>query len=55
MQHTFLCIISLPSQHDYDVKMPNFKCYRGCNQVTTNFFFLFLNLVMVHRNSTRGV
>ena len=27
MQQTFLYIISLPSLHDYDVKMPNFKCY----------------------------
>ena len=40
MQHAFLGIISLPSQHDYDVKMPNFKCYRGCNQATTIFFSL---------------
>ena len=40
MQHTFLYIISLPSLHNYDVKMPNFKCYRGCNEARTKFFSL---------------
>ena len=29
--------ISLPSLHDYDVKMPNFPMYRGSTQATTKF------------------
>ena len=29
--------ISLPSLHDYDVKMPNFTLYRGRTQATTKF------------------
>ena len=29
--------ISLPSLHDYDVKMPNFTLYRGSTQATTKF------------------
>ena len=31
--------ISLPSLHDYDVKMPNCKFYGGRKQATTNLFF----------------
>ena len=42
--------ISLPSLHDYDVKMPSYTFYGGREQATTNFF-LFLNLDMVHKNS----
>ena len=29
--------ISLPSLHDYDVKMNNFPMYRGSTQATTKF------------------
>ena len=36
MHHAFL-YISLPSLHDYDVKMPNFTMYRGSTQATTKF------------------
>ena len=36
--HAFL-YISLPSLHDYDVKMPNCKFYGGRKQATTNLFF----------------
>ena len=36
VHHAFL-YISLPSLHDYDVKMPNFKFYRGSTQATTKF------------------
>ena len=36
--HAFL-YISLPSLHEYDVKMPNCKFYGARNQATTNFFF----------------
>ena len=36
VQHTFL-YISLPSLHDYDVKMPDFKLYGGRKQAATNF------------------
>ena len=36
--HAFL-YISLPSLHDYDVKMPNITFYRGRKQATTKFSF----------------
>ena len=36
VHHAFL-YISLPSLHDYDVKMPNFTLYRGSTQGTTKF------------------
>ena len=39
VHHAFL-YISLPSLHDYDVKMPNCKFYGGRKQATTNLFFL---------------
>ena len=38
VHHAFL-YISLPSLHDYDVKMPNCKFYEGRKQATTNLFF----------------
>ena len=38
VHHAFL-YISLPSLHDYDVKMPNCKFYGGRKQATTNLFF----------------
>ena len=40
VHHAFL-YISLPSLHDYDVKMPNFTFYGGRKQATTNFSFPF--------------
>ena len=36
VHHAFL-YISLPSLHDYDVKMPNFTMYRGSTQATSKF------------------
>ena len=36
VHHAFL-YISLPSLHDYDVKMPKFTMYRGSTQATTKF------------------
>ena len=36
VHHAFL-YISLPSLHDYDIKMPNFTIYRGSIQATTKF------------------
>jgi len=36
VHHTF-SYISLPSLHDYDVKMPNSTFYGGRKQATTNF------------------
>ena len=36
LHHAFL-YISLPSLHDYDVKMPNFTMYRGSTEATTKF------------------
>ena len=38
VRHAFL-YISLPSLHDYDVKMPNCKFCGGRKQATTNLFF----------------
>ena len=38
VHHAFL-YISLPSLHDYDVKMSNYKFYGGRKQATTNLFF----------------
>ena len=38
VHHAFL-YISLPSLHDYDVKMLNCKLYGGRKQATTNLFF----------------
>ena len=52
VHHAFL-YISLPSLHDYDVKMPNFTMYRGSTQATTKFpLSLSLNLDIVLGNST---
>ena len=48
--HTFL-YISLPFLHDFDVKLPNFTFYGGCND---KIIFLFLNLDRDPRNSTPG-
>ena len=39
VHHAFL-YISLPSLHDYDVKMPNCKFYGGRKQATTNLSLL---------------
>ena len=39
VHHAFL-YISLPSLHDYDVKMPNCKFYGGHKRATTNSFSL---------------
>ena len=52
VHHAFL-YISLPSLHDYDVKMPNCKFYGGRKQATTNLFFS-LNLSAVLKKSTPG-
>ena len=41
VHHAFL-YISQPSLHDYNVKMPNFKFFRGRKQATTKFSFSFL-------------
>ena len=40
VQEPFL-YISLPSPHDYGVKIPNFTFYGGRKQATTNFSFSF--------------
>ena len=53
VHHAFLHI-SLPSLHDYDVKMPNFTLYRGSTQSDNEISSLFLNLDMVLRNSILG-
>ena len=37
---TFFWYISLPSLHDYDLKVPNFTFCGGCEQKTTIFFFV---------------
>ena len=44
MHHAFL-YISLPSLHDYRVKLPNFTFYGGSKHKTTTYFnFLFFEL-----------
>ena len=48
VHYTFL-YISLLLFHDYDVKIPGVTFYGG-----PKIFFLFLNLDMVHRNSSPG-
>ena len=40
VHHAFL-YISLPSLHDFDVKVPSFTFYGGRKQATTNFSFSF--------------
>ena len=49
VHHAFL-YISLPSLHDYHVKIPNFTFCEGRKQAMTKFSFL-MNLDMVDRNS----
>ena len=53
VHHAFL-YISLPSLHDYNVKMPNCTFYGGRKLVTSDdeVFLLFMNLHVVLRNST---
>ena len=52
VHHAFL-YISLPSLHDYDVKMSIFTFYSGSTQLSDDeISSLFLNLDMVLRNST---
>ena len=53
--HLAFLYISLPSLHDYGVKMPNFTLYRGRKYTGDDeIFSFFLNLGMVLRNSTLG-
>ena len=48
----FFAYISLPSLHDYHVKMPSFTFCEGRKQAMSDkIFFLFMNLDMVDRNS----
>ena len=50
VHHAFL-YISLPSLHDYDVKMPNVTMYRGSTQATTRFplsFWTWIWFVGIH-------
>ena len=47
---TLLSDFFLPSLHEYDVKMLNFKLYRGDDENSS----LFLNLDMVLKNSLLG-
>ena len=52
VHHAFL-YISLPSLHDYDVKMSIFTFYSGSTQLSDDeISSFFLNLDMVLRNST---
>ena len=49
VHHAFL-YISLPSLHDYHLKMPDFTLYGGRNQATTNVSFFFQTWVRSPRN-----
>ena len=42
VHHAFL-YISLPSLHDYDVKLPSFKFMEYVNTQDNDFLFLFVN------------
>ena len=53
VHHAFL-YISLPSLHDYDVKMPDCKSYGGRKQATTNLFFSLLTCIRSSRNQLQG-
>ena len=52
MHHTFF-YISLPSLHNYDVKMPNFTFMEDVNKRGRIFFLLYLNLSAVPKKFTR--
>ena len=43
MQHALLCI-SLPSLHDYDVKLPNFTSMEDIREHKTTIFFLWTSI-----------
>ena len=47
-------VVSLPSLHDYGVKMPIFTFYGGRKQVTTNCSFSFVSWVRYPRNQLQG-
>ena len=47
----FFCS-SLPSLHDYDVKMPNCKFHGGRKQATTNLFFYTYHFQQIGINTT---
>ena len=49
VHHAFL-YISLPSLHDYHLKIPDLTLYGGRNQATTNFSFFFQTWVRFPRN-----
>ena len=51
MHYTFW-YISLPSPHDYCMKFPDGTFYGGRKHTTKNFFFLFLNVGAVSKNSS---
>ena len=48
VHHAFL-YISLPSLHDYNVKLPNFTFCRGSEHKTTTFFFFSSTLIQSFR------
>lgn len=48
-QNNFACAscflyVSLPSLHDYDMKLPNFTSYGGREHTDNHFLFVFVNL-----------
>ena len=52
MHHAFL-YISLPSHHDYDVKMPIFTFYGERKQATTKFSFSFWTWIWLLGNQPK--
>ena len=54
MHHAFLNI-SLPSLHDYDLKMPNFTFYGGYENKTTFFFFAWTSIQPVRIQPQEGL
>ena len=51
-EHRAFLYISLPSLHDYDIKLPNFTFSRRTGSHDNVFLFLFVNLDTLLKNST---
>ena len=54
LPHCSSLYIFLPSMHDFEVKLPNFRFYGGRQTGDVELSFLFLTLEMALRSSTTG-
>ena len=55
VHYAFQCTFPCPFSHDYDVKMPNFPFLWRTQTGNDEILFLFLNLDIVPRNSSKWV